>query len=260
MNIMKDFSLPEQDLEKIIVKESLRAINAASEKSGVKSHICGGMAVSGYLPPNIRRSTIDLDFTFLWGGNCEEFRELMNPFVEYLRDKGFSVEVKKRDKTYDISVRSSCDFLLVQHQIRTRKNFEKQRRCLEREFAHNRRLFKQDVVFDALSPEDIALHKLSRILTFSDVYGIEIPQRFKILNIRNMACQLKEEIKKLAENADARDIARLRIYHDVYDIMALAEYVGFNMPYFEKGLSDWTSKYMDKEKAIRLLKYIGASI
>jgi len=257
---MKDFTLPEHDLDKITVKESIRGIEELREARGIGAYICGGLAVSSYLPASKRRSTIDLDFTLCWGGTTEEFKELIKPFVSHIESKRWKVGFKRAGKTYDLTVKAPFDTLLVQHQRRSKKNFEANRASFEREVENSRYVFRGNLAYHVLSPEDIAVHKASRILIFQNRFGIELPEDYRFRHLDSISKQLRQKVIELGKNADSHDVLQLRTYYDIYDIKALAEHPGLNIAYFNRALRDWEKDFVNHNSVARLLKDIGITI
>ncbi|HJX50478.1 MAG TPA: hypothetical protein VJ438_03380 [Candidatus Nanoarchaeia archaeon] len=218
------------------------------------------MAVGAYIPPEEQRPTIDLDFTLLWGGTTEEFRSLMKPMIQDLRLSGYDLDVQKGDKTYDISVQSPAknDALLIQHHRRNKGNFEKNRKSLEREVANQRVIAKDGVSFAVMSPEDLILHKLSRLFTFSNVYNLTIPTRMKTENMMRTIRLFRKSYH--LDNIKESDNALIRMYHDAHDIKHLSMHAGLNKRYFEEAAKDWNKKYMNEESAKALLEKMGVEL
>jgi hypothetical protein len=252
---MKEFKAQTHKLDDHVVADAIKAINLVKEEGKVEGHIGGGMAVGAYLPSDEQRPTIDLDFALLWGGTTEQFRQLVQPMVSELQAEGYDISIQKGDKTYDVAVASRVadESLLVQHQRRNRGNLERNRKSLEREVANQRIISRQGLSFAVMSPEDLMLHKLSRLFTFSEAYGLEIPRRESAVNMMKLIQFFQEELFKPGKELSAEDAARMRVHYDAYDIKHLAMHAGLNKGYFAEALKDWNTRYMNDEKARKLL-------
>jgi hypothetical protein len=240
-----------------IVVRALKAINLVKSTNNVEGHIGGGMAVGAYIPVEEQRPTIDLDFALLWGGTTSEFRRLMEPLISTLKAEGYDLRIQKGDKTYDIPIQSDTkDSLLVQHHRRNQRNFQKNKKSLERETANQRVITGDDISFAVMSPEDLILHKLSRLFTFSKIYGILIPQKMKTEDMARTIRFLREDYDAVQK----KEVATVRMYHDSYDIKHLAGNVGLNKRYFEEAAKDWNTKYMNEDSAKTLLERMGVEL
>jgi len=252
----KNFEATPHKIGDSIVMDAIKAINLVKQSKKINGYVGGGMAVGAYIPYESQRPTIDLDFNLYWGGSAAEFKQIMEPLSSELSSQDYDLRIQRKDKTYNLFLQSDRDSLLLQHSRRNKKNFKKNRKSLEREMQNQRLISTDDVSFAALSPEDLVLHKLSRLFTFSDVYGIAIPQRMKTGN-------MMKTIKFFRENQDTqngRENILIRMYHDSYDIKHLAKYVGLNKKYFEEGLKDWTGKYMTEDSAKFLLNSMNIEL
>ncbi len=245
-----------------IVVDTIKALNLMKQARQIDGHVGGGMAVGAYIPVEEQRPTIDLDFALLWGGTTEEFRTLMEPMLSDLKLGGYDLNVHKGDKTYDISVQSTSqsDSLLVQHQRRNKGNFEKNKKSLEREVANQRVVTKEGMSFSVMSPEDLILHKLSRLFTFSKVYDLVIPAKMKTENMARTIRLFRKEYKPNSDGVQEREDALIRMYHDAHDIKHLSMHAGLNRRYFEEAAKDWQTRYMDEESAKALLEKMGVEL
>jgi len=245
-----------------IVMDAVKAINLVKQSKQIDGHVGGGMAVGAYIPIEEQRPTIDLDFTLLWGGTTEEFRSLMEPMIIDLKLIGYDLNVHKGDKTYDISVQSpsQSDSLLIQHHRRNKGNFERNRKSLEREVANQRIVAKDGTSFSVMSPEDLILHKLSRLFTFSSVYGLAIPARMKTDNMARTIRLFRKNYSSSPDGPQEKEAVLIRMYHDAHDIKHLSMHAGLNKRYFEEAAKDWENKYMDEESAKELLEKMGVEL
>jgi hypothetical protein len=103
-----------------------------------------------------------------------------------------------------------------------------------------------------MSPEDLIFHKLSRLFTFSKVYGILIPRRMKTEDLMRTIRFLEKDY--LDDTIQEKDAALIRIYHDAHDIKHLAKHAGLNRNYFKEAAKDWNTGYMNETSTKSLLE------
>ena len=252
---MKDYTLKLHKLSDEIVTDGIMAVNKIKTERGLEGYITGGMAGSSYLPPEDHRETVDLDYNLFFGGAVTEYKEITEPLIKNLNEKGYSVKYKKRGSTHDYLVENDGDSLLIQHQRRSKNNFEKNRESLEREMENRRIISREGLSYAVLSPEDIVARKLNRSLKFHTEYDLDFP--------KNMSQELfKEEIDSIKDNlsslssASPREISELRLFYDIFDIKSLSKSVGLNKNYFEEAIEDWTnSEVKDTDFARAIDRY-----
>ena len=226
-----------------IILEGIKGVKEIKDKKELQGFIAGGMGVQSYLPEEAYRQTVDLDFSLLWSGNAREFKDKTRPLVDYLKSQDYKVCFRKKGLTYEYVVENDDDSLLVQHQRRSTNHFEKvKKKTLEREVSNQRVVSKGDLNYAVMSPEDLAIHKLARILLFSDNYDIRFPTAVSIDNLKDSSESMRSNILSRQDSIDPEDIARLRLFYDCFDVKCLANHVGLNKPYFEEALKDWTSR------------------
>ena len=252
-------------LEDPIVLEGILGVNKIKQNRNLKGHITGGMAVQSYLPSEINRKTVDLDFRLLWGGIKQDFDLAVEPLINHFKDNGYNVSgPKKRDVTYEMIVEKGGDSLVLQHQRAFPNNFEKHRNQYEREMANQRIINRDGITYSVLSPEDIVAHKLSRIMTFTDSYGISYPSKFNEFS----ADKLKEDADKIREGiitrqggVEPREVARMRVLYDCVDIKNLAHYAGLNEKYLLESFEGFETSTKKKEGILLSgLDLIGISL
>jgi len=225
-----------------IVREGISGINRIIEEKGVNGNIAGGIGVQSYIPKEQHRKTVDLDFSLLWGGSSEEFRSIITPLAKYLESAGYKIEVQKKDCAYEIRVieDKKDDSLLIQHKIRNTKNFEKNRKSLDREMQNQRILSREGLIYRVTSPEDLVLQKTNRMLTFLESYeGLKLPEGDAMDKIKERAEAIRAKVLQHHANVDPTEVARMRLLFDCGDIKGLAHYAGLNKGYFAEGLKDW---------------------
>jgi hypothetical protein len=229
---MKDYTLTPHKLEDPVVLESIESLNRLKKDKGLEGFVCGGMAVSSYLPIGHHRETVDLDFDLLWNGSFSDFKEICSPLENYFENKGYEVNYRKKGFTYDILVRSNEDSFMVQHRRRSKKNFEKNFKTLVREWQNSRTLSKDGLSYNVLSPEDLVWHKVSRVITFSNQFGLDLPEiGCSMADMEKKIFKLKNKVIAGGDESSESNF-RLRILFDLYDIRSLANYTGLNNHYF----------------------------
>ena len=252
-------------IEDPIVLEGIRGINKAKEINQLKGHIAGGMAVQSYLPSEINRKTVDLDFRLLWGGVKKDFDRIMIPLIENFEDNGYYVEgPKKRDVTYEIFASKGSDSLVLQHQRASPNNFEKNKKNYEREMANQRIIKKGDVSYAVLSPEDIVTHKLSRVLNFNDNYGLTYPSNFHEFSAERIlqnADDLRAGVIERIGLVEPKEVAKMRVLYDCVDIKNLSRYAGLNEKYLLESFESF-EELTNKEKGTlqKGLSFVGIDL
>lgn len=239
---MKEIGLRPHVLSDEIVAEGIKGINSVRLITGVNGLITGGMGVQSYLPSDAYRKTVDLDFNLFWGGGTNEFRDVTEPFVEYLNAQGYEVAFKKKGTTLEYVVSSEGDSLLVQHKRRSANSFKKNKHSLDREMANKRIVNKEGVFYPVLSPEDLVLRKLGRISIFSEKYMIGVPFGFTIGDLKLESEAIRKDVLQREGDVSPREVARLRLFYDCLDIKNLAHYAGLNKNYFGESMKDYDSQ------------------
>ncbi len=238
---MKNYSLKPHKLDDKIVLDGIEAINNAQHENKLPGFISGGMAVSSYLPSEDHRETIDLDYALFFGGGAEDYKRITRKLVSTLTGKGYFIEYKKKDTTYDYLIKSNGDSLIIQHPRRSPNHFIKHKKSFEREI-DNRRVVSnknKDLSYAVLSPEDLVIHKLNRVLRFYDEYNVAFPKNIPQEDFKKQIDLFKEEVLSLRDSVTPKMVAKLRLFYDIFDIKSLGKNVGLNKIYFEEALKDW---------------------
>lgn len=240
---MKNYGLTPHKLGDQIVLDGIEAINNVQYENNLPGFISGGMAISSYLPNENYRETIDLDYTLFFGGNVADYKRITEPLVKTLTEKGYFVEYKKKDTTHDYFIKSHEDSFLIQHSRRSPNNFIKNKKSLEREI-NNRRVISnknKNLSYAVLSPEDLVIHKLNRVLKFHAEYNVAFPKNISQEDFKKQIEFLKEEVLNLKDSVTPKMVAKLRLFYDIFDIKSLGKSVGLNKIYFEEALKDWVN-------------------
>jgi hypothetical protein len=228
-------------LQDDIVLDGIRSINVLKDERKINGRISGGMAVQSYLPRELHRGTIDLDFSLLWNGCSTEYRKLCLPLIDFLEKEGYLVSFRKKGLAYEITYarENGKDSFIIQHPHKSNRHFEKTKHTLEREIANQHVSKINGLEFGTMSPEDLIVSKTNRALIFSERYGLKLPLNKSITSLAIQAQKLKEDILPRGAEACARDVALLRLVNDLYDLKCLSEHVEVDSNYLKQVLSEW---------------------
>ena len=241
VNMGKNFRLNPCILEDEIVLDGIRAINQIKEQRKRPACLSGGMAVSSYLPLETHRHTIDLDFNMYWGGDMADFQYTTRPLFRFLESEGYNVTLQRKNSTWDITYSKDDKEFMIQHQRRSKNNFEKNQACFRREFENRRVISKEGLQYEVISPEDIMVRKLARMFKFSEQYSMPFPDLRPLPELKDHIEQEKQALVELP-GENHREVIHLRMEHDLYDIKRLGNYVGVNETYLETAITDWTTE------------------
>jgi hypothetical protein len=228
-------------LEDPIVLDGILAVEEMKKVGKIKGHIAGGMGVQSYIPERYHRKTIDLDFSTSWSGGIEDFRGVTSPLRSFLEDKGYKVELKKKHSTYDYVISKGQDSFMIQHRTESKNHFENYtKKTIEREVANHRRMVKEGINYDVLSPEDLVVHKLNRAGIFSKKYGIEKPAFIPLESLFSNLINLRTELVSHFDDTSPEQIAELRLLCDLFDVKCLGEHVSLDKSYFDEVVRAYT--------------------
>ena len=124
-NVIAKLSFKPRTLEDPIVLDGLSAISLLKEPL----YLVGGVATQSYLPTSCRRPTADVDFSIVRPFNYGDFKLMISPAEEFLRDKGYQTKTKKRSTSYSLDV-SSLDHegLCLEFSRRNVQSFERNKK------------------------------------------------------------------------------------------------------------------------------------
>lgn len=249
---MKKISSLAKTIDDDIVKEGLCAVGTLDDSQATKGlyFLVGGVAAQSYLPSSCRRPTSDLDLAILRPLNYEDFRGFSQNPVVYLRDNGYSVNLKKASRAFYLEVQNSKgDTTIIEFSRRNQKSFDGVAERLGREFSHSRKKLVEErsSTYAVASSEDIAIPKLARSVNSflrNPLFERDVSHR-RALSDAEVKKQLRG-IEKLREEAmlnlgDIRTAEELRFVSDIYDIRVLSELSGFNESYLNEAANDWNS-------------------
>lgn len=231
-------------LDDDMVRDGLEAVSLLDDQ-----YLVGGIATQSYLPTSCRRPTSDVDFSVVRPLNYGDFKSMIAIVREYLHDKGYTTETKKRSRAYSLDV--SClkgEGLCLEFARRNIQNFEKRRKHLEREFenANSKIVEGRESTYKVCRVEDIAIPKFVRSigsLGRNPHFFNYISREFGPLTDEEVKRQL-EKISEIREEATINlpnpELAeKLRFVSDLYDIRMLSELTGFNEKYFAEVGKEW---------------------
>ena len=185
---------------------------------------------------------------------------------EFLCDKGYTAETKKRSRSYSLDVFDSDNGgLCLEFARRNTQNFEKNKKKLERELdnANSKIIEGREATYKVCRAEDIAVPKLIRSIgalgrnpyLFRHISGEIGP-----LTEEGIKRQLKK-IHELREEAminlpNPELAEKLRFVSDLYDIRILSEITGFNERYLAEVGKEWDTFNNTSEARERLVKAV----
>lgn len=243
--IIRKLNFLPRTLDESIVIDGLEAVSFLKEPY----YLVGGIATQSYLPTTCRRPTSDVDFSVVRPLNYEDFKSMISHVKEFLYDKGYTSETKKRSRSYSLDVFDyDNEGLCLEFSRRSVKNFEKNRTKLERELEHaNSKIIEgRDTTYKVCRPEDIAIPKLVRLVSSlkrNPHFTRYVSKVLDPLTDENIAKQLREinGIRKEAmiNSSDPELAEQLRFISDLYDIRILSELTGFNERYLTQVEKEW---------------------
>ena len=243
-------------LDDKIIKDGLEAVGTLTGKEPY--YLVGGMGVQSYLSGSFRRPTSDIDLSIVKPINYEDFKNLMKPVIEYLKDNHYNVTSSKHSRSCKLEVEDSKnpnDRLFIECSRRNLQNFEKSEYRLKRELENskNKILEERGSTYVVACPEDLVVPKLVR-----SVHCLERNPSFKkyisaekepngytakplseddIKNKLNYISKLREEATLFPGSVELSE--ELRFASDLYDTRVLSEITGFNGHYFLNICKDW---------------------
>ena len=250
---MEKLRFEARTLDDNIVKDGLCAVGALEDDSSSRglSFVVGGVATQSYLPTTCRRPTSDIDLAILRPLNYTDFKKFSEKAVEYLRSKGYTVELKKRHVVYHLiySENSERGAAVIEFPRKNRANFERNGNILKREITHTRKKIVEgrNVTYTVSSPEDIVVPKIVRGIGSLGRYPdfcryIEGSEPIPISSDRVMQCLEKIgelRIEAMINLGNAEMAERLRFVSDILDIALLSNVAGFNEKYLKDVMGPW---------------------
>lgn len=260
--ISRKLNFVSRTLDDHIVRDGLEAVSFLNEPY----YLVGGIATQSYIPTSCRRSTSDIDFSVVRPLNYKDFKSMVTDVRENLHDKSYTTETKKRSSAYSLDVFSpDGEGLCLEFARRNAKNFEKNRKKLEREFEHanNKIIEGREATYKVCSVEDIAVPKLVRSigsLRRNPYFFGYISGEIGPLTEEGVKRQLKK-IDELREEAlinlpNPELAEKLRFVSDLYDVRILSEIAGFNEKYLSEIGEEWDVFNNPSEAREKLVKAV----
>lgn len=266
---MGELKFEARTLDDKLIKEGLCAASALEDKSVSRgsSFVVGGIATQSYLPSVYRRPTSDIDLAVLKSLNPEDFREFSSSAVDYLKDKGYNVHLKKGHLAFQIVYAKDGEgTAVIEFPRRNSNNFNRRKDRLQVEYANTRNKIVEgrDKTYKVASPEDIAVPKIVRgvgsLIRNPDFCEHVRAGRPVALSDE----QVREEFGKISEVredallhvGDPRYAEHLRFISDIFDIRALSEVVGFNPAYLREVMNSWDVLENRSEASRLLINYL----
>jgi hypothetical protein len=258
---VKKFNFNARTLDDSAVKDGLEAVGVLNEKEPY--FLVGGIATQSYLPTRCRRPTSDIDFALVRPLSKPDFRQMIIPVREFLHDTGYETayQTSNRSRSYALyyfSPSDTSDVLCLEFVRRNKKNFEKHKKRLEREFdnAREKIVEERNSTYRVCNPEDIAVPKLVRLigtLSRNPKFMHYAPSKLESFSDEEVERRISSiadvRAEAVANPGDPLLAEKLRFISDIYDIRILSEIAGFNPEYFKKAEQDWYN--IDKHSELR---------
>ncbi len=189
------------------------------------SYIGGGLSLQFTLPDQLHRITCDIDLSTTRLTTVGDYRAYVTGAFDSLVQRGYSLEMERSRNTLDAHLERDNDHLMVQLPRRNEKNLQARKVILEREVEQARNIIYSGQNLKVMAYEDLIVHKLMRSTTFMDAYGLKLPQKKSLGEMKEDLDDLKERFDRthfsLTPEEAARDLASIRLYADVFDIRAV---------------------------------------
>lgn len=229
---------------------------------GQDKFFSGGMALQMSLPTHLHRGSNDVDMNGIPKLSFGEFKTEINPGIEVLtKDMGYRFKSKKRRHTYDLMISNTeGDTIILQYPNKGSSIWG--RHVAERENANTQSVQFKGVGLRVLATEDSILHKLVRSSSFISGHDLVTPNPdLSLKELKRRIERYKEDYTLNSFNLDPqesmRDIARIRLLADIFDIKALTIYKGLDKQYFLEGMEDYSRLREDKSKIVDDLQRIN---
>jgi len=248
---MKKAGYVSRTIDDKIVRDGLSALSTLDSFADKRDlyAVVGGIATQSFLPSSCRRDTADIDV--LVGNSLDRggFLSYTSSVKEYLQDKGFSVEVARKSRSWNLTVNSPNDeTILLEFSRFSPDAFEKKKNMIERELENARQKIVEtrEDRYRVVSPEDIAVPKFTRsviILQRQPEYESLItpytgPMSDELIrDTLNRNRDMKSQLLNDPENLLL--YSKCRFLSDIYDIRILNELTGFNENALGEVARDW---------------------
>jgi len=247
-------------LDDPLLKNALSGVSLLNGKEPY--FLVGGIATQSYLPSVCRRPTADVDFSVVRPLNYQDFKSMAFPMIEYFKDLGYSVDIKKKSRSFNLNISDSKgEAITMEFSRRNENSFNRSKNRLEKELENSNVKIVEggNKSYHVTRVEDIIVPKLVRSVgslirnpSFSRYLSTKIKplSDSKIKANLNKISELREEVITNMSNIYLAE--KLRFFSDLYDSRVLFEIVGANKKYFSEGFNSWKvfSKNFEKSKQI----------
>ena len=239
------------------------ALYCMAEKPLDNSYIGGGLSLQLTLPEELHRITCDIDLTTSKQTTAGDYRTYVNDAFGTLLKRGYSLNVEKSRNTLDAHLEREEEHLMVQLPRRSEKNFRERKAILEREVENARAISYVDHILRVIAYEDLVAHKLIRSTTFLDYYGLKLPRKKALGEMKVELDVLKEHFDRnhfsLSPEDAARDLASIRLYADLFDITAVLIFFPneFDETYFLTAINSFEAGKEKSEKWRKIFERIS---
>jgi len=249
-------------LDDPFLKDALSGVSLLNEKEPY--FLVGGIATQSYLPSVCRRPTADVDFSVVRPLNYQDFKSMVSPIVEYFEDTGYSVEIKKKSRSFNLNISDSKgEAITMEFSRRNENSFNRSKNRLEKELENSNVKIVEggNKSYHVARVEDIVVPKLVRSVgslirnpSFSRYLSTKVRplSDSKIKANLNRISELREDAITNMSNISLAE--KLRFVSDLYDSRVLFEIVGANKKYFSDGINSWKVFSGNPEKSSQIMK------
>lgn len=191
---------------------------------------------------------------------------MVSPIVEYFKDTGYSVEIKKKSRSFNLNVSDSeGEAVTMEFSRRNENSFKRSKNRLEKELENSNIKIVEggNKSYYVARVEDIVIPKLVRSvgsLIRNPSFSRYLPTEIKPLSDSKVKANLNR-ISELREDAiiNMSNISlaeKLRFVSDLYDVRMLSELVGVNKKYFSDTINSWRVFSENPEKSAPIINSI----
>ncbi len=243
-------------LDERIVKDSLEAVSYIGERESL--FLVGGVGIQSYLPTLCRRPTSDVDYAVARPLTYSDFKQIVKPAEEFLRDFDYSVEPKKASRSYMMIIQNkeNSESLAVEVARHNEKSFQGKRKRLEKELENSKTKIIEGRTksYRVACPEDLVVPKLVRTINslkrnpfYSSLYkNLTFFSDKNVIRNLEMINSIREEA--MINPGDLGLAERLRFISDLYDVRMMAEITGFNESSFYEAGNNWRTLREDSQE------------
>jgi len=250
-------------IEDNIVKDVYSAISNHYQDN---QYFAGGMSTQFFLPEDLHRESSDIDMNGTLKYSLSEFENSVSGGLEELLDKGYKKTKKKQRYTFDINLENEEELIILQYPRKSTGSYDWLKKVGERENSNAQKMEYNGGNLRLIPTEDIVLHKSLRINTFKQNHNInsERPSSMNLNALRSSINSLKRDYTINQFNLDPKDvhrnISKIRLYADIFDIKALSTYKGLDKKYFLEGLEDYNKLKPKKKRLLNWLYSINPNV